>query len=77
MNLSRSGILSLLQKITVGRLQITDVDGSTTICGQPDLKPTAQAERTVYTPPTTELVVQRDIFWVRLALFADMVCSLF
>ena len=74
-SVSRSTILSLLQRIAIGRLEITDTDGTVTICGQPDLKPTPHPYRSVYTPPSSELVVQKDVFWVRLLLFADMVRS--
>lgn len=70
--LSRAAVLSLLQKIAIGRLVITHPDGSVTVCGQPDLKPVPQPERTVYTPPSTAIAVQKDVFWVRLLLFADM-----
>lgn len=73
--LSRTTILALLKNITTGRLIITDTDGNTTICGEPELKPITQSRRTVYTPPSTELVILKDVFWVRLLLFADMVSS--
>lgn len=77
LSLSRSAILSLLQKIQVGQLTIKDVDGTITICGQTKVKPISQADRTVYSIPSTELVVHKDTFWIRLLLFADMVGTMF
>lgn len=61
---SRSVILSLLSQIEQGRLTIIERDGTSTICGD------AETENV---QPATELRVVRDSFWVRLALFADMV----
>ncbi|KAG8627684.1 hypothetical protein KVT40_003557 [Elsinoe batatas] len=72
LSLSRATILSLLQRITTGQLKITDVDGTVTVCGQDKLKPVPQSQRTVYSVPVTELVVNKDVFWARLLLFADM-----
>ncbi|KAF2226729.1 Mycolic acid cyclopropane synthetase-domain-containing protein [Elsinoe ampelina] len=72
LSLSRATILSLLQRITTGQLKITDVDGTITVCGQDKLKPIPQSQRTVYSVPVTELVVNKDVFWARLLLFADM-----
>lgn len=62
--LSRSAILSTLQKITVGQLKVIEADGHTTICGElgADIK-----------GPQTELRIHKDTFWVRMLLFADMV----
>lgn len=62
-SLSRNAVLSLLSRIEEGQLVVTDTDGTITICGAP--KPSGR--------PRTELTVQKDAFWVRLLLFADMV----
>lgn len=62
--LSRKAVLSLLQQIEVGRLLVLEKDGSQTVCGA------KSASKAV---PATELKVHRETFWVRLALFADMV----
>lgn len=59
-NFSRATILSTLQGIQIGQLTVIERDGSRTICG------TSQG-------PSTELYVKREAFWLRLALFADMV----
>lgn len=70
---SRSAIGSLFQQIKVGQLTLIDADGTTTICGQQKLKRDANAERSVYSLPVVELKVNKELFWVRLLLFADMV----
>jgi len=70
---SRTAIGSLFQQIKVGQLKLIDVDGTTTICGQQKLRPDANAERSVYSLPVVELKVNKELFWVRLLLFADMV----
>lgn len=62
--LSRSAVLSVLQKVEIGQLKITESDGHITICGQ--LKKDVKG-------PKTELVIHKDTFWVRMLLFADMV----
>lgn len=62
--LSRKAALSLLQQIEVGRLLVQEDNGSETACGK------KSASKAV---PATELRVHRETFWVRLALFADMV----
>lgn len=59
-NLSRSTVLSLLQGIGIGQLTIYESDGTKTICGSS-------------TVPATELHVLKEVFWLRLALYADMV----
>jgi cyclopropane-fatty-acyl-phospholipid synthase len=64
--LSRTGVLSLLQQITVGQLLVVDKDGAQTLCGQSSVAD-------LPTDPKTELRIRNDAFWVRLALFADMV----
>lgn len=67
-SLSRKAVLSLLQQIEIGRLLVLEQDGSENVCGR------KSASKEV---PTTELQVRRETFWVRLALFADMVSSAF
>ena len=62
---SRASILSVLKGIQIGQLTIKEKDGTETICGRADLGRTAF--------PVTTLKVVRDAFWLRLALFADMV----
>jgi len=64
--LSRTGVLSLLQQITIGQLLVVDRDGAQTLCGQSSVAD-------LPTDPKTELRIRNDAFWVRLALFADMV----
>ena len=65
--LSRSTVLGLLGRIEVGQLVVIDSDGSVTICGQPAVEDAS---------PRTELRVSKEAFWVRVMLFADMVCDL-
>lgn len=60
----RHATLSLLSQIEEGRLTIVDRDGTQTICGQAGDEETS---------PLAQLHVVRDAFWLRLALFADMV----
>ncbi|PNS18662.1 hypothetical protein CAC42_5201 [Sphaceloma murrayae] len=72
LSLSRATILSLLQRINLGQLRVTDVDGTVTVCGQDKIKSVPQGERTIHSIPVTELQVNKDVFWVRLLLFADM-----
>ena len=71
--LSRAAVQSLFQQIRIGQLKIVDKDGTITICGQEKLRPDLPQERSVYSLPLTELTVHKDLFWVRLLLFADMV----
>lgn len=61
---SRQLVLSLLSQIEHGRLTVIEKDGTSTICGD------AEAETV---QPAAQLRVVRDSFWLRLALFADMV----
>ncbi|KAL8690699.1 MAG: hypothetical protein Q9218_003911 [Villophora microphyllina] len=61
--LSRAAVLNLLGRVEVGHLLISDTDGSETVCGERWPKEEG---------PTTELKVWKDVFWVRLLLFADM-----
>jgi hypothetical protein len=62
---SRSSILNLLKGIEIGQLTVREKDGSEIIYGKPgsgeDLWPVAS------------LNILREAFWLRLALFADMV----
>ena len=71
LSVSRGAILALLKNIQVGSLQITDTDGTLTICGSPR-RADSDGEKNVYTIPHAELKVLNDLFWVRLVLFADM-----
>lgn len=66
--LSRQGVLALLQRIRIGQLLIIEKDGVSTLCGQSSI-----ADLVI--EPKTELHICADAFWVRLALFADMVSS--
>ena len=75
-SVSRSVLLSLFRQISIGQLKIIDVDGTVTICGQEKLKAGLDGERSVYTIPQTVLQVHKETFWVRMLLFADMVCGL-
>lgn len=63
--LARSYITSLLQKIQTGQLKILDTNGKTTICGKTQV-PEDESQ--------AELRIHSDAFWVRMLLFADMVC---
>lgn len=73
LSFSRGAILNLLRNIQIGSLTVTDTDGSITICGSARRATSdAESEKTVYTIPHAELRVLNDVFWVRLALFADM-----
>ena len=62
--LSRSTVLGLLQRIELGQLVVTDYDGSVTICGHTNGRDEV---------PRTQLKVLKETFWVRVLLFADMV----
>lgn len=64
--LARRYITSLLQQVETGQLRIIDSNGNVTICGK-DEPPTGE--------PQTELIIHNDAFWVRMLLFADMVCT--
>lgn len=63
--LSRSSILGLLSQIQVGQLTVKEKDGTETVCGGASIGRDAL--------PVTTLKVVREAFWLRLALFADMV----
>lgn len=71
LSLSRTAILALLRNIQIGTLIIVDVDGTVTRCGGQQAVD-LDTEKTVYNIPNVELRVHNDLFWVRLALFADM-----
>ena len=62
--ISRSAVLGLLQKIEVGELTVIDSDDNVTTCGKP-----SETELGL----TTQLKVLKEAFWVRTLLFADMV----
>lgn len=72
LSVSRGAILTLLKNIQVGSLQITDADGTLTICGSPRRAKGDDEQKSVYTIPHAELSVLDEVFWVRLLLFADM-----
>ena len=63
---SRGAVLSLLRRIEKGQLLVKDNEGSALSCGRVQIANGA-------TEPRTELTVVREAFWVRVALFADMV----
>jgi cyclopropane-fatty-acyl-phospholipid synthase len=69
--ISRAAVLSLLHRIEFGCLLITDETGSQTRCG----RDAGLGSHVCATPPRAELNIKREAFWVRLALFADMVCQ--
>lgn len=60
---SRTAVLSLLQKIEAGQLLVREDDGTEIVCGRVGVDQTLK----------TQLRIHRETFWVRLALFADMV----
>lgn len=61
---SRQLVLALLLQIEHGSLTVIEKDGTRTLCGEAGAKPVQ---------PAAQLRVIRDSFWLRLALFADMV----
>ena len=63
MKFSKNAVLSLLQKIEIGQLEVIDTDASVASCGN-----AANEEA-----PRSQLKVLKDAFWVRVLLFADMV----
>ena len=65
LTLSRRTITGVLQGIEVGQLKIVDVDGTVTRCGR-------EVDAGNSGPKAT-LKIQREAFWPRLLLFADMV----
>lgn len=79
-DLARRAILSRLSRINFGQLVITDsTTNIVTVCGA--LEPEGGKELDVKSAggnntaraPRAELRIQRDTFWLRLLLFADMV----
>jgi len=62
--LARAACLTLFKRIAIGSLEITDTDDTVIQCGRPGKEGVE---------PHTSLRVQKDTFWVRLLLFADMV----
>ncbi|KAB8342701.1 hypothetical protein FH972_022301 [Carpinus fangiana] len=63
--LARGATLSVLRQVQEGQLKIVDENDSVTICGQE--VPSGDS-------PHAELKVYKESFWVRMLLFADMVC---
>jgi hypothetical protein len=57
--------LSVLSKIETGQIRITDVDRAVHIIGE---------QTGAVSEPKCLLTAHKDIFWLRLALYADMVC---
>jgi hypothetical protein len=70
--ISRAAVLSLFHRIEFGCLLLTDESGEQTRCG----RDAGLGSHVCTTPPRTELKIKREAFWVRLALFADMVCQI-
>jgi hypothetical protein len=63
---SRSICLSVLSKIQIGQLQIVDVDGNITVLGEAAENPSG---------PKCVLQIRQETFWLRLALYGDMVSA--
>ena len=63
---AKSTVVQVLKRIETGRIMIMDHDGEATVCGR---FIAAEGE------PCTELRVLKELFWVRVLLFADMVRS--
>lgn len=72
LSVSRSTVLSLLSRIQIGHLRVADVDGTASTYGRKEAV-NGSSEKSVYSLPNVELTVHKDIFWVRMLLFADMV----
>lgn len=72
LSVSRSTVLSLLSRIQIGHLRVADVDGKVSTYGQEQVVD-GKPEKSVYSLPDVELTVHKDVFWVRMLLFADMV----
>ncbi|KAF2753047.1 cyclopropane-fatty-acyl-phospholipid synthase [Pseudovirgaria hyperparasitica] len=62
-HLARSAVLSILQRIEIGHLEITESNGVKTVCGNLLVK---------HASPTVTLQVHNEMFWIRVLLFADM-----
>ncbi|KAI4720835.1 cyclopropane-fatty-acyl-phospholipid synthase [Aureobasidium sp. EXF-10727] len=71
LSVSRSTVLSLLSRIQVGHLSVADVDGKVSAYGHKKAA-NGESEKSVYSLPNVELTVHKDVFWVRMLLFADM-----
>lgn len=61
---SRGFVLALLKRIEIGTVVVTDCDGAVFVCG---------ADQPNDAGPNTELRVLKEMFWLRMLLFADMV----
>lgn len=61
LQLSKTTIISLFQQIEHGQLTLVDHKGRRSVYGK-------QA-----TGPCVELQIHKDVFWIRMLLFADMV----
>jgi len=72
LSVSRSTVLSLLSRIQIGHLRVVDADGKDSTYGQKQVV-NGKLEKSVYSLPDVELTVHKDVFWVRMLLFADMV----
>jgi cyclopropane-fatty-acyl-phospholipid synthase len=72
LSVSRSAVLSLLSRIQAGHLKVVDADGKESTYGQKQVV-NGKSEKSVYSLPNVELTVHKDVFWVRMLLFADMV----
>lgn len=72
LSVSRSTVLSLLSRIEAGHLSVADVDGKVTTYGEKRAV-NGTTEKSVHSLPNVELTVHKDVFWVRMLLFADMV----
>lgn len=72
LSVSRSTVLSLLSRIQIGHVRVADADGTVFTYGRKEAV-NGSSEKSVYSLPNVELTVHKDIFWVRMLLFADMV----
>jgi hypothetical protein len=61
---SRTMCLSVLSKIEIGQIKITDTDGDIHIIGE---------KKHLVSGPSCHLIIHKETFWLRLALYADMV----
>ncbi|MCJ1469449.1 hypothetical protein MMC07_008082 [Pseudocyphellaria aurata] len=62
--LSRGFVLALLKRVEVGTIVVTDSNGAVFVCG---------ADQSSDVGPKAEVRVLKEVFWVRMLLFADMV----
>ena len=65
--LSRTAVLGLMSKVETGQIIVREAGDVETICGREN------EGADLWQWPQTELRVLRDVFWLRVALFADMV----